>query len=339
MQSIKVKVHAKPPPPPLRALDTRAEPTPCGLVLHRVLGRDADGLVRAMHDLVGDPNGPPKFPGPNPVSLEKAMVSSIKPDRYWVCEKTDGIRFALLCTTYGGHRIAALVDRKLAVYLVPMKNVPRVLYQGSVLDGEVAYDNVAKRHTFLVFDAVMVSGIPLFHLNFSHRLAGARKALRDYACHDSDAVCLKMKAFYELMRLRHFVDAVLPAVRPHFDVDGLVLTPEDGEVVFGRHMGLFKFKPFGGAAAHTVDFLYAGGSLAVFDAGRHVPVGKLASTPPPPEGSVVECKYDPVTQSWHSVGVRCDKTTANDKFTFDKTMLNIRENLGIDDVAAHLARS
>jgi hypothetical protein len=32
------------------------------------------------------------------------------------------------------------------------------------------------------------------------------------------------------------------------------------------------------------------------------------------------------------VGIRTDKTTANDMYTYQKTMLNIRENLSLDDL-------
>ena len=337
----------KPAPPPLRPLDVDQAVGVAGLSLHRVAGADADGLVAIMHGLVGDgPGAKPRFPGPNPVSLERSNLNTIDPARYWVCEKTDGVRFALLFCTYRGHRVAALMDRKLAVYVLPMRNVPKPLFQGTVLDGEVAFDKHLKQHQFLVFDAVMACGIPLFHKPFSARLADAARALRDYA-HDpaADPLAVCIKCFYRLTQLPEFVATRIDAVRVHFEVDGVVLSPEDGDVVYGRHMKMFKFKPFGGAGAHTVDFLAgppgaAGGqALHVYDGGKHTRVGTLVEGAAA-EGAVVECGLlqddpasgDPVGRRWALVGVRTDKTTANDMYTYQKTMLNIRENLSLDDL-------
>ena len=336
-----------PAPPPLRRIACEPHTLPGGLALHRVVGADAEALVGVLHDLVGNKGGKPRYPGPNPVSLERSMLPSIAPDRYWLCEKTDGVRYLLMATTFIGHRVVVLFDRKLAAYLAPLRNVPRALYQGTVVDGEVAFDKRAARHTFLMFDALMLSGVPTFHKNFSYRLADAAYAWGAYSAADTDPLAVKIKSFCLLSQLRAFCGR-LDAVRAHFDIDGLVLTPEDGDVVYGRHTGMFKFKPFGGRDAHTVDFVLntasgGGRQLLIFDNGRHVPVGRLAgslagaSALPDglPDGTVVECRLvqDDV---WDIVGVRTDKTTANDAFTFNKTLLNIRENLSVDDVAAAL---
>jgi hypothetical protein len=326
---------SKPAPPPLKRLEV-APPAPVapGLALHRVVGADADGLVAVLHGLVGDgPGAKPRFPGPNPVSLERSNLAGIDPARYWVCEKTDGVRFALLCCTYRGHRVAALVDRKLAVYVLPLRRVPKALFQGTVLDGEVAHDKHLDQHQFLVFDAVMASGIPLFHKPFSARLADAARALRDY-WHDpaADPLAVSMKCFYRLTQLPEFVATRMDAVRVHFDVDGVVLSPEDGDVVYGRHMKMFKFNPFGGQGAHTVDFLVGdGGGLHVYDGGKHTRVGALVGGGDAPAGSIAECRLVE-GDGWELVGIRTDKTTANDMYTYQKTMLNIRENLSLDDL-------
>jgi hypothetical protein len=125
----------------------------------------------------------------------------------------------------------------------------------------------------------------------------------------------------------------LDVIRTRYDVDGVVITPEDGEVVYGRHMTMFKLKPFGGRAAHTVDFLVLddAGTLGVFDAGTHVAVAKLASPASAVRGSVVECALH-ADGVWAAVGLRTDKKTANDMLTYRKTMLNIRENLSMNDI-------
>ena len=342
----------KPLPPPLRPLDTREVDTPFGLVLHMVVGQDAQGIVRAMQDLVfhqddlKQPSVPhPRwFPGPNPVSLERAFLDALDPRDYWICEKTDGTRCAMLFVLYLGHRIAALVDRNLHVYLLPLRAVPEVWFQGTVLDGEVAYDKQAMRHRYLVFDTVMVSGIPQFHRRLSGRLDALGTAMQDYRAHPADAVGIVVKRFFPLTALAAFRGS-LPSIGARYDVDGVVLTPESDAIVYGRHMRLFKLKPFGGPAAHTVDFLLAadGVTLQVYaGAGRHAVVGKLTE----PWGGdaaaaaavVVECTpCDDRATGWRVVKARTDKSTANDMCTFEKTLLNIREGLTLDDLMARVA--
>ena len=324
---------AKPAPPPPAPLDTEPADLFGGrLPLHRLVGRDAEGVVAEMHALAGDPPpAAPRFPGPNPVSLERSHLAGLQPARYWVCEKTDGTRYALMCCMYRGHRLAVLLDRKLAAYVLPLRRVPKALFQGSVLDGELAWNKLHGQFQFMVFDAVMVAGIPVFHKPFSHRLADARLALRDYALDPRDPVHVRVKGFDRLAALAEFRGR-LDAIRRHFDIDGVVLTPEDGDVVYGRHMRMFKLKAFGGQQAHTVDFLAGDGdALQVFDAGRHVRVGTLQPGPGVPVGSIVECTFVGGDR-WAMAGIRTDKTTANDMFTYRKTMLNISEALTLDDL-------
>lgn len=335
---------AKPGPPPVRPLDTEMVDTPFGLMLHRVGGQHAQEVLQVMHGLVGDTkqSRQPRFPGPNPVSLERAFLETLDARDYWICEKTDGTRCALVFAMCLGHRVAALVDRKLHVYLLPLRTVPEVWFQGTVLDGEIAYDKQAMRYRYLVFDAVMASGVPLYHRRLSERLDALGTAMKDYRTHPADAAAIVIKRFFPLMALAAFRSA-LPGIRARYDVDGVVLTPDSDEIVYGRHMRLFKLKPFGGPVAHTVDFLVArdGVSLQVYGGagagGGHVIVGKL--TEPAAAGTVAECEpTDDRASGWRVVKVRTDKTTANDEFTFEKTLLNIREGLTLTDLETIVTR-
>ena len=127
------------------------------------------------------------------------------------------------------------------------------------------------------------------------------------------------------------VTAAVEAAGRAYDVDGLILTPALAPVTYGRHMGMFKLK-FG--HRHTVDFLVGknGQDLLVFDHGKHSRVGRVAPNVYALPGSIVECA--PLDDAvWDVVGVRTDKSTANDMFTFQKTLLNMREALTWDAVA------
>lgn len=324
------------PPPPASKPPIECAPDPQkkygDKVLHRVAGADASGLLSVLQSLVGESGKRPKFPGPNPVSLERADFPKLLQQHYYVCEKTDGVRHLLMCCNYKGHNVCVLADRTLTFWLLPLRDVPRAMYQGSVLDGEIAFNKMSKSWQFLAFDVVMMSGVPTFSKRFSDRIGVAHKVMALFRHHPLDPLDLKVKNFCGLATLADAASHVSMA-RSYFEVDGVILTPQEDPVVFGRHFGMFKFKD---GAKHTIDFLVldAEGNLGVFDNGRHAAVGRLSVLPGqrvPGVGSVVECSFLG-KDSWKMEMVRTDKTTANDMFTYRKTKLNIDENLCWDDL-------
>ena len=314
----------------------RASPTPASadLVLPRVVGESDVRRVRhAVRDLSCDDAKAPRFPGPNPVSLDTSHFPGLRGKAYYVCEKTDGVRFlmtvATLPTPSGPLKLVALLDRALTAYVLPLRHVPKALFQGSLFDGELAWNKAESRWDFLVFDTPCVSGIPVLNLPLRARLEAARRGLDAYRPDPSDPVRLRLKTFVPCGR-HEAIDRHLALASAAYDVDGVILTPAADAVVYGRHVGMFKLKT---GAHHTVDFLvgHDGRQLAVFDAGRHVAVGTARVTCQP--GSIVECRAAEGHQGvWDPVGTRTDKTTANDMFTYKKTLLNMREGLTLDHV-------
>lgn len=305
-----------------------------GLALHRVVDDTYDKLIQAaVRDLSCDDARQARYPGPNPVSLDTSHFGRLRAEPYVTCEKTDGVRYLLVCCCVPAPRdplaqplrVVALVDRAGATYLLPLRHVPTAMFQGSLLDGELAWNKVEKRWDYLVFDASCVSGIPVLNSPLEPRVSAVRRALGPYVIDDADAVRIRVKTFLSGVQ---GVDAHLGTVSKMYDIDGIILTPANQPVKYGRHMAMFKLK-FGGR--HTVDFLVApdGIQLQVFDAGRHVVVAKLSS--PAKAGTVVECAVN-VAGTWDVVTVRVDKTTANDAFTYQKTLLNMREALTLAEV-------
>jgi hypothetical protein len=51
------------------------------------------------------------FPGPQPISIERKHFGILNRNTYVVCEKTDGIRHALLAVMYEDKKMCVLVDR------------------------------------------------------------------------------------------------------------------------------------------------------------------------------------------------------------------------------------
>ena len=308
---------------------------------HRVLDPAAGDILAAVRGMTMDTSGTSgtaafRFPGPLPVSLERADLYKLKEQEYVACEKTDGARFALVCLVYGGLKIVVLVGRNGSVALFPLKHVPRAMFQGTVLDGELAIDKSTGAFAFVIFDAVVVSGVSVGHATLCERLRAVKAALTHYRPDPADPAGLVVKS-YVSMRVPMLVKSHLDASAQRFDVDGVIFTPMNEPVVYGRHRGLFKLK-----TKHTVDFVLDGrGNLSVYDKHRrdHVVVGALAACTDDRVAinrPVVECAHtgggDPSVTTWTLVTAREDKTTANDMETFQRTMLNMRESLSLDDV-------
>lgn len=296
------------------------------LTLHRVKGPDDTALLRTLSELSGS-SDPRKFPGSNPCSLERADFPKLRQQPYYLAEKTDGIRVLLLCCTHAGHNVCAIVDRAMAMWLLPLQALPTAMFQGSVVDCELAFNKVEKQWQLLAFDAYVVSAVPVFYLPFSQRMAALARAMTAYAYTTGDPAPLKMKTFVPASMFDAYPGHEAKAAA-YFDIDGLILTPELSHAVIGRHTELFKLK-----TKHTIDFHVAsdGMGLEVFDTRRreHVRVARLRQWTQP--GGIVEC-LRVQDDLWDVVTTRTDKTTANDFLTYRKTLLNAQENITLDEL-------
>lgn len=302
------------------------------LRLHAVRpGSPREALVAMVADLAGAPRG--KFPGPSPLSIERKDFAALKQTPYAVCEKTDGWRGALMLARYDGVQVAVLFDRKLLPYLIPMVHVPVALWQGSLFDGEVAFNTRENTWYYLIFDAIRVAGIPVDRRPFRERVRVAIMAWEPYRPHPEDIVRVRIKRFVPREDLGALAGH-LAHVAQEFKTDGIVLTPDVPGIVFGRCRGLFKLK-----TVHSVDFLVddSGLGLCVFDtrARMHLKVGQLREPAAPK--SIVECVHveDGV---WRVLQERTDKTQANDLLTYKKTFeVNVAEALTVEDICRALS--
>lgn len=296
-------------------------------------GVDKYNVTKRLHELAGGTHG--KFPGPSPVSIDRGDYPALQNTLYVVCEKTDGWRACLLLTRYNGLQLSVLFDRKLTPYIVPIHKVPTALWQGSVFDGEVAFNIQTQHWEYVIFDALRVSGIPIFYRTFCQRIDVARKAWEAYAWDAQDVMRIRIKLFVAQADLGA-LPGHLANVAQEFKTDGIVLTPDVPGIVYGRHRGLFKLK-----TVHSVDFLVdqSGKGLCVYDsqARMHVKVGTLAGRKPAAADSIVECIFDK-GQSWKLLCVRADKKEANDMLTYQKTKLNASEKITIEEICHELSK-
>jgi hypothetical protein len=241
-----------------------------------------------------------RFPGPQPVSIEKKHIPLLTRVPYLVCEKTDGVRHFLVCFTDSQNRkICALVNRSFEFTLFPL-TVPR----DTVLDGELLGGS------FIVHDAMWIQGEDVRQMKLTERLVKVNKLV---------------KAILPIQKLRVTCKHMLPyrdmkqlTLSEHND--GVIFTPVDEPVRMGTHRTLFKWKPF---EKITIDFLIRDGKFLIQHEGKMLVVQQDPKFKE--EACIFECYYD--GKKWEPLKKRTDKSHPNNKRTFERTMINIKENI------------
>ena len=268
------------------------------------------------------------FPGPQPISIERKHFQILRNNEYVVCEKTDGLRYMMVALTYEGIRKCIFVNRSFEMFEVSI-SLRRPAYEGTILEGEL-YES-----TLMVYDAILVHGQPVGHMNFNDRLSAAHVLLKSIVYLKTDKYRLKMKTFHPLITFKTFMDEYLPTVTQR--VDGLVFTPVNEPVRIGTHETMFKWKP---RNENTVDFYMKKDTdsrtwrLYVQEKGKlfyesEFPISKM-NEPWFEDGAIVECMY--VTWEdgplwWKPLKRRLDKKHPNNRRTFYRTLVNIKEDI------------
>ena len=286
-------------------------------------------IIDHFHKTIGtfkDGKSPPIFPGPQPVSIERKHFEILKNEPYVVCEKTDGVRHALVCTIFNGTPVAAFLNRALQVQPIKI-NIPTIHYNGTVLDGELVDGNL-----FMIYDAMQVHGEILMKKNLLERLEFASKFVKKVK---NDSIKIKLKKFFVKDDIEELVNKHIPQLS--YKTDGLVFTPVKDEVRIGTHETMFKWKP---RDMNTIDFQlkWRGDrwGLYIQDRGILVFQSEIQHNPGNPwlvEDNILECQYmiDDRIPWWMPVGLRTDKHHPNNRRTFYRTLVNIKENIQLEE--------
>jgi hypothetical protein len=286
-------------------------------------------VISVIHSSWGS-NNSGYFPGPQPISIERVHFTILKNNEYVVCEKTDGVRHLLVSTLFGDKKVCVLVNRAFDMTVVPL-NVPKASYQGTILDGELI------DKTFIVHDAVCVSGVSVKHENLFKRIESAEAIVSGVLKVKSDPVTVKVKKFFNLKDYKAFITEHIPSVV--YKIDGLVFTPVHECIKSGTHETMFKWKPRDG---NTIDFQFkrwdnqSKWGMYVIEKGRLIFESELSYVKAPSwitEDCIVECQYmcDEHPRWWKPLNLRTDKTHPNNRRTFYNTLVNIREDIQIGE--------
>jgi hypothetical protein len=267
------------------------------------------GLDIAMREFISSGWGTNsnRFPGPQPVSIERVHMKQLRTVPYLVCEKNDGVRNMLVCFEFESKKICAFVNRAFEARITTLA-VPR----GTILDGEMMSD------VFLVYDAVLIKGENVSQQPLTERLHKANQMCKTIV----GPIRVRVKPMFPMSEVQKVID------RLDDKTDGMIFTPVNEPVRMGTHETLFKWKP----RSHiTIDFLCdVDGTvdgkpvLGLFIQPHHyitTPAGFSHDL----IGKIVECGYG--DSGWYLVKERPDKTYPNNKRTYERTIVNIREDI------------
>ena len=271
------------------------------------------------------------FPGSQPVSIERKHFNTLCSQPYVVCEKTDGVRCMLLAFMFEGRKMCVCLNRALDMFLCPL-NFRKSVYDGNgtILEGELYNDD-----TFMMYDALIVNGKGVGHLDFLDRLKHIEELMKLLTVLKYDPIALKIKTFHLLSDFKTFMEDYLPTVTQ--DMDGLIFTPVKTWVKTGTHETMFKWKP---REKNTIDFqmkrVNDNWKLYVQDRGKLVFESLLYAEQVPQwveEDAIVECQYmfDDEPMWWKPIKLRNDKTFPNGRRTFYRTLVNIREDIKMEE--------
>ena len=287
-----------------------------------------DEIIHFFHKTLGtlkDGKAPPIFSGPQPISIERKHLPTLYNNPYIVCEKTDGVRNVIVCTTYKGKPVSVLLNR--ALKIKPIKiGFPSSAYKGTILDGELV-----KGSLFMVYDAMMVAGNNLMDKNFMGRLEKISYFLKATSKSKENSVQIRLKNFFITEDFEEFQNDFLPTLK--YKTDGLVFTPLNDPIRIGTHETMFKWKP---RDLNTIDFQVKDSGktwgLYIQDRGVLIFQSELPKSYKSPwlkENNIFECQYmvDDNIPWWKPVGLRTDKHHPNNRRTFFRTLVNIRENI------------
>lgn len=247
------------------------------------------------------------FPGPQPISIERKHMHILKQKLYVVCEKTDGVRHLLVCLRIGQTKVCALVDR-----LFHIRVIRAALPIDTILDGELL-DN-----SFIVHDAILVSGENVMQKYLTERLEKARGVI---------GPSMGIKISVKRMRPMSDFEQLVVETQGNPKVDGFIFTPIKEPVRTGTHETLFKWKPL---EKITIDFLCKENALFIWDRGTGFIKVQNFTAAPHEIGKILECRRDQ-TGSWQLVKIRDDKDHPNNRRTYLRTLVNMRECIDVKD--------
>ena len=286
------------------------------------------------------------FPGPQPVAIELKDLPF--KEKYMVCEKTDGERAILLLLHVNNKPMCFMINRKNEFYFMDF-SFKKEVFEGSIFDGELIK---TKKGTwnYLIHDCMVYNGTSF--TDVSHRLRYAciiDFIVKRYIYKETDCVNIKTKLFYEygpklVETWKHIQKTT------ENEIDGLIFTPVERPILFGRDNTLFKWKE-----DNTIDFLvkivskkmnlyYYKKTLVIYKSFTSVSENYKSVISFVEEnetndrvidllkGVIIEFKISKDLGTFTPYRIRSDKLKPNGEITVNNSIKNIQENITVDQI-------
>lgn len=306
------------------------------------------------------------YPFGSPVSIRRSDVSRIRSSRFWLADKTDGVRVCLVLTrTSDGSAVAALLDRSGNMYGVAVRALA-TCFDGCVFDAELVATQLPSAEfvpgdvfALMVFDVGMIDGeADIAQAPLSTRLSAIQSCMPAQPVIEAEAQSIATAEgiiFSQHPQLHFLRKIMLPLFGParataeeiktmqsvlSHRTDGFILTSEnDGAPRAGTATNVFKVKTL-----HTLDLLWMRNKLWYANCDDQLPFEELAEAATwdaapalaalaaVPSNTIVEIGLSLPEQKLVYVAAREDKTAPNQSVCVHGTLASARDSISISDL-------
>jgi len=236
------------------------------LIYAKTLQGRVQELLRIHHD---------GFPGSQPVSFEARHLIDLQREDYFVCEKSDGVRYLMFATQTPKGPATFLLDRNRSWFFIPhllfpLRGKDNEYHNETLMDGELVLDvDEQKNKTlrFLIFDLMIVNTQSVTQRTFSSRLGMLQQeVIQPFNLSPKKSAPFKVEL--KKMERSYGLGLVLDQItRLKHASDGVIFSPVKLPYTPGTCEKLLKWKP---AELNTVDF-----RIAVSWSKEHKPIYTL----------------------------------------------------------------
>ncbi|RDL34435.1 mRNA-capping enzyme subunit alpha [Venustampulla echinocandica] len=200
------------------------------------------------------------FPGAQPVSFARRHLEELTKQDYYVCEKSDGLRYLLYLTTYNDEEAHYLIDRRNDFWIVPKNSlhfpVPRDVqgfHVSTLIDGELVLDKLPDgklQPKYLVFDCMILDGNSLMSRTLDKRLAYFQERIYDpykqlLQSYPQEIPFMHFIVEMKSMQFSYAIELMFAKILPDLPHgnDGLIFTCRTSEYKHGTDPHILKWKP------------------------------------------------------------------------------------------------
>jgi len=189
------------------------------------------------------------LPGAMPVTLLRKDIMTLITDKYWVLEKSDGVRHLLLIDTDSK---GYLIDRAWNIKEIEDPNYINIKKVPVLLDGEVIMNETTKVEQYSMFDIISYNNTYYANQYLPIRHKAMSLFIQDYLKLKNISMPIQLKAFRPVKELHQITDCIQYDEKTNHYIykdnkgrhnlnDGLVFIPVEDDY-FCKDKTMFKWK-------------------------------------------------------------------------------------------------